>query len=130
MNVDVDSRSVGRDTGRRMLLPTSIGAVTLALLWMMQSMPSVCPAIYPAPPSCMADARLAPALWGAAILVALLAVTLILDASLARFVPQAVTRGRRDSVRMIMVGLLATTALVALTTTLFSSGFALPFMFG
>jgi hypothetical protein len=75
----------------------------------------------------MANARLAPAVFGGAILVALLAVTFILDASLARFAARAVTRGRRDGVRLIMVGLLAVTAVVALATTLFASGFALPF---
>jgi hypothetical protein len=131
MSAKVDSSSALRRTsrrmGRRMLLPTGIVVVALALLWMMQSMPSVCPAIYPAPPSCMANARLAPAVSGGAILVAVLAVTLILDASLARFTARAMTRGRRDNVRLIMVGLLAVTAVVALATTLFASGFALPF---
>jgi hypothetical protein len=43
MSAKVDSSSALRRTsrrmGRRMLLPTGIVVVTLALLWMMQSMP-------------------------------------------------------------------------------------------
>lgn len=115
----MEARSDAGGLARRMLLPAVIVVVTLVVLWMMQSLPTICPAIYPAPASCVADARLVPATWGAVAVIALFGATVAIETRLGTV--------RRDRVGRVMVVILAVAAVVALSVTLFASGFVLPF---
>jgi small-conductance mechanosensitive channel len=93
----------------------AITVVTLVLLWVLESLPSICPAIYPAPPSCAADARLGPAIWGSMAVVALFIATIV--------VGMLITPAKRSRTQSIMVFALVVVAVIAMLVTLGSSGF-------
>lgn len=94
-----------------------VTAISIVLLWAIEGMPSICPAVYPAPPSCAADARTGPAVWGTAIIATVFVVAL--------FATFMVRPTRRKAVLSWMCVVLAAAALGAIGVTLFSSGFAI-----
>jgi hypothetical protein len=95
----------------------ALAVVSIALTWAANGLPVICPAIYPAPASCAADARLVPAIVGSASVLALFALLLI-----AGRVSHADDRSRFLRNCLIMVGI---AAVVSPIWTLVSSGFTL-----
>ncbi|KPG81417.1 hypothetical protein [Frigoribacterium sp. RIT-PI-h] len=99
--------------GTFVLRLAAIAACGLAATWLATGAEQICPAIYPAPESCRAGARIAPATTWTVILTALSALTIVLDA----------LRNER-AVRVVAVTLLGLSCTVAPLWTLFASGFA------
>lgn len=95
----------------------ALAAVSIALTWAAHAMPTICPAIYPAPASCAADARLIPAIVGSASVLALFALLLI-----AGRVSRPTDRSRFLRNCLIMLGI---AAFISPIWTLSSSGFVL-----
>lgn len=93
-----------------------ISTVSVLLMWYAQQLPTVCPAVYPAPASCSAEARLYPAIWGTVIVVSLCIATFI---AVAR--SGATQRGA--IVSKWLLGVLGTAAVIAPLCTLGASGF-------
>ncbi|WP_146072752.1 hypothetical protein [Cryobacterium sp. Y62] len=117
MTTTADDQAKARALWRWTVTAAMIAAVSILLIWVAQSLPSICPAIYPAPPSCAPDARSGPALLGSASLVALF---------VALWVAGAVLRPkRRDKALRILMIVLVVAAVVAPLWTLTSSGFTL-----
>ena len=92
-----------------------ITAVVICLLVLMTAMPTICPAIYPAPASCAADARVAPAIWGSSAMLTLLLATV--------GVGLGIRPARRDAVFGIGVVLLIVGGVISLVMSLGASGF-------
>ena len=117
MTTKPDEQPTARALWRWTVPAAVIAAVSILLIWVAQSLPIICPAIYPAPPSCASGARLGPALLGSAFLVALFVVLLVTGAVLR---PR-----RRDKALRILLIVLVVAAVVAPLWTLNGSGFAL-----
>jgi hypothetical protein len=94
-------------------------AIAIILLWVVAALPIICPAIYPAPASCAADARLMPALWGSVAVVSVFLATVIVG---VRVEPT-----NRAPAMSVMVIVLAVLSIIALLVTLSASGFAIGF---
>ncbi|TFB78105.1 hypothetical protein E3O21_06605 [Cryobacterium flavum] len=117
MTIKADDPAIARTLWRWTVPAAVIAAVSILLIWVAQSLPIICPAIYPAPPSCAPDARLGPALLGSAVLVALF---------VALVVTGAVLRPRhRDKTLRVLLIVLVVAAVGAPLWTLTGSGFAL-----
>lgn len=109
---------------RRFPLPqlvaaTAITAITILLIWAVASMPTICPAIYPAPPSCAPDARTGPAAWGTGTVGVLYVAALVAGLSVAP--------ARREMIFRLACVVLAVVGVGAIGMTLFASGFAVGF---
>ena len=117
MTTEPDEQPTARALWRWTVPAAVIAAVSILLIWVAQSLPIICPAIYPAPPSCAPGARLGPALLGSAVLVALFVALLVTGAVLR---PR-----RRDKALRILLIVLVVAAVVAPLWTLNGSGFAL-----
>ncbi|WP_146071034.1 hypothetical protein [Cryobacterium sp. Y57] len=116
MTTKPDEQAKARALWRWTVPPAVIAVVSILLIWIAQSLPTICPAIYPAPPSCAPDARSGPALLGSAFLVALFVTLLVTGAVLQ---PK-----RRDKALRILVIVLVVAAVGAPLWTLTGSGFA------
>ncbi|SEE32161.1 hypothetical protein SAMN04489740_1124 [Arthrobacter alpinus] len=71
--------------GPRPLWRSTVGAAvvtgaSLWLTWSSQQLPTMCPAIYPAPASCSLDAPFSPAGWGTVVIVSLFSALLAASA--------------------------------------------------
>jgi hypothetical protein len=95
----------------------AVTAVSLVLIWAVHGLPTVCPAIYPAPPSCTADLRLAPAVIGSITLALLFAALVVTGA--------AVASDRRHRVMQTLLIVIVVAAVVAPVWTLLSSSFVI-----
>jgi hypothetical protein len=97
-------------------LPASaLVVISISLTWAVQELPSICPAVYPAPASCAADARLLPAIVGSAVLVGLF-ILLLATGRLPRV-------AGRDGLLWTVLLLIGLAAVVAPMWTLNASGF-------
>lgn len=94
-----------------------VAGASLGLTWTARQLPTVCPAIYPAPASCAPDARLEPAIWGTIVIVTLFAAFLAASAT--------VSPERKIIVLRWIMAVLGIAAVVVPLWTLGSSGFAL-----
>ncbi|TFC35320.1 hypothetical protein [Cryobacterium sp. TMT2-42-4] len=112
-----DEPAMARALWRWTLPAAVIAVVSILLIWVAQSLPTICPAIYPAPASCAPDARSGPALLGSALLVALFVALLVTGAVLQ-------PRRREKALRVLLI-VLVVAAVVAPLWTLTRSGFAL-----
>ena len=117
MTTKADAQATTRALWRSTVPAAVIGAVSILLIWVAQSLPIICPAIYPAPPSCAPDARLGPALLGTAFLVAMFVALTVTGAVLQ---PK-----RRDKALRVLLIVFVVAAVVAPLWTLTGSGFAL-----
>ena len=117
MTIKPDERTTARLLWRWTVPAAAITAASILLIWAAQALPTVCPAIYPAPPSCAPDARVGPALLGSAVLVALFAALLVTGA--------VIQPGRRDRALRTLLIVVVVVAIVAPLWTLGASGFAL-----
>ncbi|MFC9560860.1 hypothetical protein [Agromyces sp. NPDC056965] len=97
--------------------PVATAAAVIVVLCLVALMPEVCPAISPAPPSCMPDAREAAAIAGGTIVVIVAAV----GVALTYLVPVR-SRHRTITAAMIAVALAGVTAIIM---AVFASGFIL-----
>lgn len=94
-----------------------MSGASLWFTWTAQQLPTICPAIYPAPASCAPDARVNPAIWGTVVIVGLFAALL---ATSATILPER----KIVVLRYLMAGL-GIAAVVVPLWTLVSSGFSL-----
>lgn len=94
---------------------TTITAVVVCLLVLMTALPTICPASYPAPASCAADARVAPAIWGSSVMLTLLVATVGIGLG--------IRPAHRDAAFGIGVVLLIVGGVVSLVLSLGASGF-------
>lgn len=94
-----------------------VAAGSILLTWAVQTLPSICPAVFPAPPSCAIDARLVPAVVGIVFLLLLLA-SMVIAGILVR-------PGRRDVALRAFLVAVVIAAVVAPLWTLGASGFGL-----
>lgn len=94
-----------------------VSGASLWLTWTAQQLPTLCPAIYPAPASCAPDARFSPAIWGTVAIVGLF--TALLAAS------AAIRPERRITVLRWLMAALGITAVVVPLWSLGSSGYSL-----
>jgi hypothetical protein len=95
----------------------AITAVSIWLIWSARGLPTICPAIFPAPPSCGAVARLDPAVLGSSVLLVLFT-TLLVTGAIIR------PRHRDRTLRTLLI-VIVIAAVVAPLWTLGASGFAL-----
>ena len=116
MTTKPDEQAKARALWRWTVPAAVIAVVSTLLIWVAQSLPTICPAIYPAPPSCAPDARSGPALLGSAFLVTLFVALLVTGAVLQ---PR-----RRDKALRVLLIVLVVAAVVAPLWTLTGSGFA------
>ena len=117
MTTRPDDQAKARALWRWTVPAAVIAAVSILLIWVAQSLPTICPAIYPAPPSCAPDARSGPALLSSAFLVALFVALLVTGV--------VIQPRRRDKALRVLLIVLVVAATVAPIWTLTSSGFAL-----
>ena len=117
MTTKADDQAKTRALWRSTVPAAVIGAVSILLIWLAQSLPTICPAIYPSPPSCAPDARLGSALLGTAFLVAMFVALTVTGAVLQ---PK-----RRDKALRVLLIVFVVAAVVAPLWTLTGSGFAL-----
>lgn len=94
-----------------------VTAGSILLTWAIQGLPSICPAVFPAPASCDVDARLGPAVSSIVFLVLLLASMLITGAM--------TSPARRERALRIFLLAVVIAAIVAPLWTLGTSGFQL-----
>ena len=94
-----------------------MAGASLLLTWTAQQLPTICPAIYPAPASFAPDARAYPAIWGTVVIVGLFAALLAASAAI-RPEPKMIV------LRCLMAALGIAAVIVPLWT-LGSSGFSL-----
>jgi lysylphosphatidylglycerol synthetase-like protein (DUF2156 family) len=93
-----------------------VAASGLVLTWLLDSLPAICPAVYPAPDSCSADARLLPAIvTSAAIVVVFVAILLL---------ARGPGSSRRSGLSTAAMVALVLVTVVGLSWTLTASGFA------
>jgi len=91
----------------------AIAAFGLAATWLATGAAQICPAIYPAPESCGAGARIAPATVGTFVILAFLALTIVL-----------VGLKNERAMNVVAVTLFGLSCSVVPLWTLFASGFA------
>lgn len=105
----------------RWAVPGAIIAVlSICLTWAAQGLPTLCPAIRPAPPSCAADARFVSAVFGSIFLTVLFAALLVTGVIFRT--------GHRDMILRILrifLIVIVVAAVVVPLWTLTASGFAL-----
>jgi hypothetical protein len=94
-----------------------VAGVSLWLTWTAKQLPTICPAIYPAPASCAPDARFSPAIWGTVVIVGLCAALLAANATIR---PE-----RKIVVLRCLMAMLGIAAVFVPLWTLVSSGFSL-----
>jgi hypothetical protein len=102
-----------RPLARRLLSAAVVAASGLILTWLLNSLTVICPAVYPAPDTCAADARLLPAIVTSVAIVVVFAVVATITLRARRHGPS----------RAAMVALVLVTV-SGLAWTLSSSGFA------
>lgn len=105
----------------RWVLLITTAVVAIGLLWFAKAQPTVCPAIYPAPSSCSAEAREAPALVGT------VAVT-VLFVACAIVMLTVPVRPRRMVFNLLFTAMVLC-AIVGFIVTLFAAGFGIPLSF-
>jgi hypothetical protein len=94
-----------------------VAAASILLTWAAQGLPPICPAVFPAPPSCAVDARLGPAVSSIVFLVLLLASMVITGA--------IISPARRERALRIFLLAVVIAAVVAPLWTFGASGFQL-----
>jgi len=117
MTAKADDQAKTRALWRSTVPAAVIGAVSILLIWLAQSLPTICPAIYPSSPSCVPDARLGSALLGTALLVAMFVALTVTGAVLQ-------PKRRAKALRVLLI-VFVVAAVVAPLWTLTRSGFAL-----
>ena len=110
-----DVPKASRPVWRWALPAASLVVISTSFTWAVEGLPSICPAVYPAPASCAADARLMPAVVGSSVLVGLF-VLLLATGRLTRV-------AGRDGLLWSLLLLIGLTAVVAPMWTLNASGF-------
>lgn len=117
MTIKLDEHAEARPLWGWIVAAAVIAAFSIVLVWVVEALPIICPAIYPAPPSCAPGERLGPALVSSASLVALF---------MALSATGAVIRiGRRDKALRTRLIVLVLVAVVVPLWTLSVAGFRL-----
>lgn len=117
MTIKPDIQAEARPLWRWIVPAAVIAASSIILVWIVEALPIICPAIYPAPPSCAPGARLGAAIVGSTSLVVLFVALMGVGAT---------TRiGRRDKALRTLLIVLLLVAVAAPLWTLSGSGFAL-----
>ena len=117
MTSALDEQVAARPLWRWTAPAAAITVVSIWLTWAAQGLPTICPAMLPAPPSCAADARFVPAVLGSAVLVVLFAALLVTGV--------VIRTGHRDRNLRIFLILVVIAAVVVPLWTLSASGFTL-----
>lgn len=113
------SRGAEGSRGRRLLRVSIVAAVGVVVILLIRGMPTLCPAIDPAPPSCAPDARHAPALVALVVLLAVWAIA----AALALLVPDPPAVLDAGAMGAVVVA-----AVLGAGFTLIASGFGIPLL--
>ncbi|MDR6506060.1 hypothetical protein J2805_001748 [Arthrobacter oryzae] len=113
-----ESRPVWRRTvGAAFVGAAFVSGASLWLTWTAQQLPTICPAIYPAPASCAPDARFSPAIWGTLVIVGLFAALVAAAAT--------IHHQRKILVLRSLMAALGIAAIIVPLWTLVSSGLSL-----
>jgi hypothetical protein len=100
---------------RLSIIAALIAAIGITMIWVIRFMPTICPAVYPAPPSCSPDARAWPAVWST------VAVSIFFAAAIGSGLVWPMSRERVMGTVVLVLG---AATLAGMTVTLLASGFA------
>lgn len=115
---EVRRRAAVRRTRRRRVVGFTVtAAIGIGVFWLIRALPTICPAVDPAPASCAADVRVAPAM---------LATLVVLAVWTAGTVATLVPNPPRILIALLRFVLVAV-ILVGAGATLVASGFAVGF---